>query len=325
MKIEMNDIYKAGVVLKEHIQTTNLDLSQNLSRQIGCSVYLKYENCQRTGSFKIRGALNKISSLSEGEKSRGIVTSSAGNHAQGVAWAATSVGVTSHVVMPETAPVVKIDATKGYGANVILKGQIYDDACEYGKDLAKQKGYIFIPPYEDTFIIAGQGTIGLEVLDNLPDVSSVLIPVGGGGLASGIAFAVKTLKPKCRVIGVQAESAPSMAETFRKKQIQVIPPSSSALSVLADGVSVKTPSEMIYNRYLSKLLDDLVTVNDDQIMQSILFLLERTKTLVEGAGALTTAAALYKNLSLTDRTVLILSGGNMSLDVLAQLIQKGYH
>lgn len=327
MHLKIHDVEKARGVLKNHIHRTGLDLSQHLSRHLGCSVYLKYENCQRTGSFKIRGALNKISSLSDEDKSRGIITSSAGNHAQGVALAATSVGVPSHIVMPQTAPIVKVNATKGYGANVILEGQIYDEAYAYAKDLAQQKNYVFVHPYEDPFIIAGQGTIGLEILEDLKEVSCVLVPVGGGGLASGIAFAIKTIRPQCRVIGVQAASASSMTETFKKKSLQVLPLSSksSLTASLADGVTVKTPSEIIYNYYLSHFLDDMVTVTDEEIMQSILFLLERTKTLAEGAGALTTAAAIYNKAHLTDQSVLILSGGNIDLNLLSLLIQKGYN
>ena len=316
--IHIQDIQKAMGVLKGHIHKTELSLSQHISRLAGCPIYLKHENCQRTGSFKIRGALNKLSTLSEKEKSKGIVASSAGNHAQGVAWAANIFSVPSYIVMPQTTPLVKVNATKGYGANVILKGDIYDEAYVYAQKLIQEKGYLFVHPYEDPLIIAGQGTIGLEIIECLEDVSCVIIPVGGGGLASGIATAIKTLKPKCRVIGVQAASAPSMTETFQKKQIQIIHPCATSLT---DGVSMKTPSELIYKNYLSHLLDDMVVVNDEQISQALLFLLERTKTLVEGSGALTVAAVTYKNLSLTGKTVAILSGGNIDLSLLAKLIK----
>ena len=316
--IQIHNIQEAMKVLKGHIHTTDLALSQHISKLAGCPIYLKYENCQRTGSFKIRGGLNKLSALSEKEKSKGIIASSAGNHAQGVAWAANVFSVPSHIVMPQTTPLVKVNATKGYGANVILKGQIYDEAYTHAQDLVQQKGYLFVHPYEDPLIIAGQGTIGLEIAKYLEDVSCVVIPVGGGGLASGIAVAIKALKPKCRVIGVQTVSAPSMTETFQKKQIQVIHPCSSSL---ADGVSVKTPSEIIYKNYLSRLLDDMVTVNEDEVTQALLFLLERTKTLVEGSGALTVAAVIYRNLSLKGKTVTLLSGGNIDLSLLAKLIQ----
>lgn len=324
MRLQINDIYRANEILKGHIHRTDLALSQHISRSVGHSIYLKYENCQRTGSFKIRGALNKVSSLSKAEKAKGVVTSSAGNHAQGVAWATQIFNVPSHIVMPQTAPLVKINATKNYGAHVILDGQIYDDAYAHAQKLAQEKGYVFIHAYEDPLIIAGQGTIGLEILEDLKSVSCVVVPVGGGGLASGIASAIKTLRPQCRVIGVQAASAPSMTETFRKKQIQVIHPSSSSLLALADGVAVKTPSSFIYDNYLSYLLDDMVTVNDDEIIQTILFLLERTKTLVEGAGALTVAAAIHKKIPLQDRSALVLSGGNIDLNLLAHLIERGY-
>lgn len=316
--IQIQDIQKAMRVLKGHIHTTDLALSQHISKRAGCPIYLKYENYQRTGSFKIRGALNKISTLSEKEKSKGIIASSAGNHAQGVAWAANIFSVPSYIVMPQNTQTVKVNATKGYGANVILKGQIYDEAYAHAQDLVQQKGYIFVHPYEDPLIIAGQGTIGLELIERLPDVSCVLIPVGGGGLASGIATAIKALQPKCRIIGVQIASAPSMTETFQKKQIQIIHPCSGSL---ADGVSLKTPSEIIYKNYLSSLLDDMVTVNEEEVTQALLLLLERTKTLVEGSGALTVAAVIHKNLSLTGKTVALLSGGNIDLSLLAQLIE----
>ena len=319
MKVQLSDIQKAMKVLKGHIHTTDLALSGHISRLAGCSIYLKYENCQRTGSFKIRGALNKISALSAQEKVKGIVASSAGNHAQGVAWAANIFSVPSHIVMPQTTPSVKINATRGYGADVILKGQIYDEAYKHAQDLVREKGYIFVHPYEDPLIIAGQGTIGLEIIKDLTDISCVVVPVGGGGLASGIAVAVKNLRPKCRVIGVQAASAPSMTKTFEKKAIQVIQPCAASL---ADGVSMKIPSEMIYKNYLSCLLDDMVIVNDEEITQALLFLLERTKTLVEGSGALTVAAVIHKKLSLKDKTAVILSGGNIDLSLLANLIQS---
>ena len=316
--VKIHDIQEAAGVLKGHIHKTDLALSQHISRLAGCPIYLKYENCQRTGSFKIRGGLNKLSHLSEKEKSKGIVASSAGNHAQGVAWAANIFSVPSYIVMPQTTPLVKINATKGYGANVILKGQIYDEAYTHAKHLVQKKGYLFVHPYEDPLIIAGQGTIGLEIVERLEDISCVIVPVGGGGLASGIALAVKSLKPKCRVIGVQTTSAPSMTETFQKKQIQVIHPCASSL---ADGVSVKTPSEIIYKNYLSRLLDDIVTVNEEEVTQALLFLLERAKTLVEGSGALTVAAVIYRKLSLKGKTAVILSGGNIDLSLLAKLIQ----
>ncbi len=316
--VQIHDIQEALGVLKGHIHKTDLTLSQHISHLAGCPIYLKHENAQRTGSFKIRGALNKLSTLSEKEKSKGIIASSAGNHAQGVAWAANIFSIPSHIVMPQTTALVKINATKGYGANVILEGQIYDEAYTHAQSLVQQKGYLFVHPYEDPLIIAGQGTVGLEIVECLEDVSSVIVPVGGGGLASGIAVAIKSLKPKCRVIGVQMVSAPSMTETFQKKQIQVIHPCSSSL---ADGVSVKTPSEIVYKNYLSRLLDDIVTVNEDEVTQALLFLLERNKTLVEGSGALTVAAVIYRNLSLKGKTVAILSGGNIDLSLLAKLIQ----
>ncbi len=319
MTIQINDIQKAMQVLKGRIQTTEISLSQHLSRWIGHPVYLKHENHQRTGSFKIRGALNKISQLSVQEKSKGIIASSAGNHAQGVALAASIFSVPSYIVMPQTTAAVKISATKGYGANVILKGQIYDEAYQKAQELVREKDYLFVHPYEDPLTIAGQGTIGLEIVESIEDVSCVVVPVGGGGLASGIAVAIKALRPQCRVIGVQAMSAPSMTETFHKKHLQIIPP---CFSSLADGVTVKHPSQMIYKDYLSKLLDDMVVVNDQQIMHAILFLLERAKTLVEGSGALTVAAAIHKNLSFKGKTVLILSGGNIDLSLLAALIHK---
>jgi threonine dehydratase len=282
-------------------------------------VYLKFENTQRTGSFKIRGAYNKIANLTSEEKKRGVVASSAGNHAQGVALSASFAGVAATIVMPENAPLTKINATKGYGANVVLKGEIYDDAYEYARFLEKENGFVFVHPYEDPSIIAGQGTIGLELYERLPDLDSIVIPIGGGGLISGISTAIKALNPKIKIIGVQSEQASGMSQLFHHKT----PHPKKRISTIADGIAIKHPSKLIYDTFISKNVDEVVTVSDDEIAEAIVFLLERAKTMTEGSGAAAMAAIMNKKLSLGKKTCVILSGGNVDLNVISKIIEKG--
>jgi len=319
MKVTIEDIRKARETLKNISQNTVMDLSVSAGKLLGREVYLKFENTQRTGSFKIRGAYNKIANLTAEEKKRGVVASSAGNHAQGVALSAALAGVQSTIVMPETAPLTKINATKGYGANVILKGEIYDDAYEYARHLEKDQGLVFVHPYEDPFIISGQGTIGLEVHEQLSDVDSVVIPIGGGGLISGISVALRALNPKIKIIGVQSDQAPGMNELFHHQS----PQPKKRISTIADGIAIKNPSKVIYDSFISKNVDEVVTVSDDELAEAIVFLLERAKTLTEGSGAAAMAAAMNRKLSLGKRTCILLSGGNVDLNIIAKIIEKG--
>lgn len=319
MKVTIEDILKARETLKNVSQYTEIDLSVSASRLLGCDVYLKYENTQRTGSFKIRGAYNKIINLSDEEKKRGVVASSAGNHAQGVALSAALAGVQATIVMPENAPLTKVNATKGYGANVILHGEIYDDAYEHARYLEKEKGYVFVHPYEDPFIIAGQGTIGLELHEQLPDLDSVVIPIGGGGLISGISTALKVLNPKIRIIGVQSDQAPGMSQLFHHQN----PDPKKRMSTIADGIAIKHPSKTVYDSFIAKNVDEVVTVTDDELAEAIVFLLERAKTMTEGSGAAAMAAAMNKKLNLGKKTCVILSGGNIDLNIISKIIEKG--
>lgn len=319
MKVTLEDIRKAREHLKNISRNTEVDLSVSASKMLGSDVFLKFENTQRTGSFKIRGAYNKISNLSAEEKKRGVVASSAGNHAQGVALSAALAGVQATIVMPENAPLTKINATKGYGANVVLQGEIYDDAYEHARNLEKEKGYVFVHPYEDVNIVAGQGTIGLEIHESLSDLDSIVIPIGGGGLISGISTALRELNPKIKIYGVQSDQAPGMSQLFHKQS----PESTKRISTIADGIAIKKPSKIIYDSFISKLVDEVVTVSDDELAEAIVFLLERAKTMTEGSGAAAMAAVMNRKLKLGAKTCVILSGGNVDLNIIAKIIEKG--
>lgn len=319
MPIRLEDIHAARARLKGLIQTTPVNSSRSVSDRLGTQVCLKLENTQTTGSFKVRGSLNKMLSLTPEELGKGVVASSAGNHAQGVAYAATKVGAKAKVVMPETAPLAKILATQKYGAEVILKGRVYDESYAYARELEKNNGYVFVHPYEDPLVIAGQGTMGLELLEQVPDLDSLVIPVGGGGLISGIATAVKALKPAVRIYGVVSHVSPGMLQMFRKETVE--PP--SATLTIADGISVKKPSPAMYGEYISKLVDDMIDVSDEEIAESIVYLLERAKTLVEGSGAVVLAGAEKAEWDLGKKTCLILSGGNIDLNLVSKVIERG--
>ncbi|MBS1971050.1 MAG: threonine ammonia-lyase [Bdellovibrionales bacterium] len=319
MKVTLEDIRKARETLRNISQNTETDYSVSASKMLGCEVFLKFENTQRTGSFKIRGAYNKIINLTPEEKKRGVVASSAGNHAQGVALSAALAGVKATIVMPENAPLTKVNATRGYGAEVILHGEIYDDAYEHARHLEKEKGYVFVHPYEDPYIIAGQGTIGLELHDKLPDLDSVVVPIGGGGLISGISTALKALNPKIRIIGVQSEQAPGMSQLFHHQT----PEDRKRISTIADGIAIKKPSKIVYESFIAKNVDEVVTVSDDELAEAIVFLLERAKTMTEGSGAAAMAAVMNRQLNLGKKTCVILSGGNVDLNVIAKIIEKG--
>lgn len=320
MKVSFEDIQAARAQIKDTIAHTEMTHSISASQLLNSEIYFKFENSQRTGSFKIRGAFNKISSLTEAEKKRGVVASSAGNHAQGVALSARLAGVKATIVMPENASLNKIAATRGYGAEVVLHGEIYDDAYEYARKLEKEQNLIFVHPYEDEKIIAGQGTIGIEMLEKVPDLDTVVIPIGGGGLISGVALALKTMNPKIRVIGVQSSQAPGMASLYNK--LEAAAPKKKILTI-ADGIAIKNPSKLMFENFISKYVDQIVTVTDDEIAEAIVFLLERAKTVTEGSGAAAMAAAMNRKIGLGPKSCIVLSGGNIDLNIISQVITRG--
>lgn len=287
--------------------------------KLGANVYIKAENLQLTGAFKLRGAYNKIRSLTKEEAARGVIACSAGNHAQGVALSSTKLGVKSIICMPAGAPISKVEATKGYGAEVVLVPGVYDDAAKEAERLAKEHGYTFAHPFDDPLVIAGQGTIGLEILEQLPDATQVVVPIGGGGLISGIAMAIKMLNPSCKVIGVQAAGAASMYTSVQRGQRVEL----SHVSTIADGIAVKKPGELTFE-LCKKYVDEVVTVSDGEIASAILFLLETQKTVAEGAGATPVAAVMAGHVDTTKgKTVCVVSGGNVDVTTLSRVITKG--
>lgn len=317
--ISIDDIYAARKRISGRVQVTPVNVSRSVSERLGTSIFLKMENQQTTGSFKVRGSMNKMLSLSQAELNKGLVASSAGNHAQGVAFSATAVGAKARVVMPETSPLVKIMATQKYGAEVILRGRIYDESYAYARELEKQHGYTFVHPYEDPAIIAGQGTLGLELIEQVADLDSVVLSIGGGGLISGVATAVKALNPKCRVYGVVSAAAPAMRQMFKGEPVGAV---TQALTI-ADGIAVKTPSPLMHREYISRLVDDIVEVNDEEIAECIVYLLERAKTVVEGSGAVVLAGAEKAEWDLGKKCALVLSGGNIDLNLVSKIIERG--
>ena len=321
MKVTLEDIQSAEKRLKDVVRHTQMEKSVTASKMFGSDIFFKFENEQITGSFKLRGAYNCIAQLSQDEKKRGVVASSAGNHAQGVAYSATMAGVPSTIVMPIHASLVKVAATREYGANVVLHGEIYDEAYEHARTLEKQKNLTFVHPYENEKVIAGQGTIGLEMLATVPDLDSVIIPIGGGGLISGIATAIKALHPKCKIYGVQSDQAPGMEKLFHHH-----PPATSRkkIATIADGIAIKNPSPVMYESFISKLVDDIVTVTDDEIAEAIFFLMEKAKTVTEGSGAAAAAALLHRSqLKLGKKSCVLLCGGNIDLNIVSKVIEKG--
>lgn len=319
MKVTINEVLKARETVRPVIRSTELLKSEMLSDQLGADIFLKLENTQHTGSFKLRGAFNKISSLSATEKARGVVASSAGNHAQGVAFSARKAGVKCTIVMPLNAPLVKVEATRGYGAEVILHGEIYDDAFDKAKELEREKGYVFVHPYEDEAVIAGQGTLGLEIFEAQPDLDLVVVPVGGGGLISGVATAIKAKNPKCKIIGVQSDQVDTIARQLRGE----VPSNRARISTIADGIAVKKPSEVMFNSFIKPLVDEIVTVSDDEIAEAIVFLLERHKTVAEGAGAAAMAALLAKKFKPAAKTGIVICGGNIDLNLIEKILERG--
>lgn len=317
-QVAYQDIVQAKFRLNGHVHRTPLVHSNTFSRMTGCDVYLKLENLQKTGAFKVRGALNKISRLTPAERERGVVTASAGNHAQGVALAAMQSGIASTVVMPVGAPEAKIQATKEYGSAVVLHGNQYDEAFDRAKQIAEQDGAILVHAFDDAHVIAGQGTVGIEILDDLPDVDAILVPVGGGGLIGGIALAAKTVRPNIRVIGVQPEAASSGMLSWRSGELRRVEDPRS----IADGLLVKRPGNLTLDLML-RYVDDFVLVSEEEIRTAMVYFLERAKLLVEGAGAVCLAALLARNLGLDGRRVaLVVSGGNVDLRRWAALIAQ---
>jgi threonine dehydratase len=315
--VTLDKIYHAAFVLKDVARKTDLIFAPQLSN--GNKIHLKTENLQLTGSFKVRGAYYKINKLNEEERAKGIVACSAGNHAQGVALACEKSGIPCIICMPDGAPISKVEATKQYGADVLLVKDTYDDAYDKARALQKEKGYTFIHPFDDEDVIAGQGTIGLEILDQLSDVDAVIVPVGGGGLISGVAHVIKSLKPECKVYGVQAAGAPSMFEAIKNQEIKKLDRSDT----FADGIAVKCPGELTYE-IISQSVDKIVTVTDDEIAAAILMLMEKQKLVAEGAGAISVAAAMFKKLPLEGKnTVCIVSGGNIDVNILNRVITRG--
>ena len=288
------------------------------STRLGRNLYIKSENLQKTGSFKIRGAYNKIRQLSPEEASHGVIACSAGNHAQGVALSATRLGIRSVICMPEGAPILKVEATRGYGAEVVLVPGVYDDAAREAERLSKEKGYTFAHPFNDPFVIAGQGSIGLEILEQVPDVDQVIVPIGGGGLISGVACALKSMRPNIKVIGVQAATVPSMFVSVRNGVITTVKDGPT----IADGIHVLTPGDLTFDM-VQKYVDEVVTVSEDEIAAAIVALLEGPKTVAEGAGATTVAAYLFKKVDTSLKTVALVSGGNVDITTLSRIITKG--
>ena len=315
----LTEVKAAAERLKGVAKVTPLDFSKSFSRLSGNDVFLKMENLQLTGSFKIRGAYNKILSLLEEDKRRGIIAASAGNHAQGVAYSATLAKIPATIVMPRSASLVKVVATRSYGAKVILHGANFDEALAYAQQLQRKKGYLFIHPYDDEQIIAGQGTVGLEILKQLPSVQAVLVPIGGGGLISGIASAIKALRPSVRIIGVQAIGADAMYRSFMALHLTATKTSST----IADGIAIKHPGKRTF-AYIRKYVDDIVLVDDDEISSTIMHLLERAKLVVEPAGAVALAALLHKKVPFKKKKVVaVLTGGNIDIKTLDSIIRRG--
>lgn len=315
--LSLQRIYKASEVLKNVVSKTDILPAS----KIFCDnhIYLKTENLQSTGSFKIRGAYFKISQLSDEEKKKGIVACSAGNHAQGVALGATKNGAKATICLPEGAPIGKIQATKGYGGEICLVKGVYDDAYAKAIELRDKFGYTFVHPFDDEDVIAGQGTIGLEILDEMPDCDAVVVPIGGGGLIAGIAFAIKNLKPSIKVYGVQAEGAAAMYRSFKAGKI--IP--STEVNTMADGIAVKSPGTNTFN-IIKKYVDDIFTVTEDEIASAILALIERKKMIAEGAGAVSVAAVMHNKLPEKGKKILcIVSGGNIDVNRLSRVIVRG--
>ncbi len=316
-QLHISEIYNAVQVLKDVVRHPRLIEAKRIVP--GSQIYIKPENLQHTGSFKLRGAYYKISQLTPEEKAKGVIACSAGNHAQGVAYGATRNGIKSLICLPAGAPISKVEATKGYGAEVCMVPGVYDDAYQRAIELQKEHGYTFVHPFDDPKVIAGQGTIGLEIINEMPEIEAVIVPVGGGGLISGVAMAIKELRPEVKVYGVQSSGAPSMFNSLKDGKIEHL----DSVSTIADGIAVKEPGVNTFemcNRYV----DDVVTVTDDEVAATILHLLERQKIVAEGAGAVSVAAAMFNHLPIEGKKVACLvSGGNIDVTTLNRIISRG--
>lgn len=318
--IEISKIIQAKRRLNGIVDETPFAIAPNLSHEVGATIYLKKENLQRTGAYKIRGAYNKIASLNDNERQKGVIAASAGNHAQGVAYSARAFKIPATIVMPEATPLLKVQGTKDLGAEVILHGDNYDEAYSYAIKEAEDKGMTFIHPFEDETVIAGQGTVALEIMDEINDLNFVVVPIGGGGLISGIASAIKQLDPNIKVIGVTAKGAPAMYESFHAKKVI----NSKSVKTIADGISVRDTSEKNLAHIL-ECVDEIVQVDDEEIASAILYLLEHQKLVVEGGGASSVAAIMHHKFKFgkDDKIATILSGGNIDVQMLSVIIEKG--
>ena len=315
--LSLDKVFDAQVVLKKIRRETKLVRAHGIAPE--CELYLKPENLQITGSFKVRGSAYKIAMLSDEEKARGVIACSAGNHAQGVALAATKNGIKSLICLPDSAPISKVEATKGYGAEVCLVEGCYDDAYQKALELKEQKGYTFVHPFDDENVIAGQGTIALEILGELDDIDAIVVPIGGGGLISGIAYTVKQIRPSVKVYGVQAAGAPSMYNSVKDGEIEALP----AVATIADGIAVKQPGENTF-RLVSEYVDEVALVTDDEVSSAILALIEKQKMIAEGAGAVAVAAVMAGKFDLKGkRVVAVVSGGNIDVTSLSRVIDRG--
>ncbi len=316
-KLTLDSIYKASYVLKNVVRKTDVIYAPKLKPDT--ELYLKTENLQVTGSFKVRGAYYKMSQLTDEEKAKGVIACSAGNHAQGVALAAQKNGIKATICLPDGAPISKIEATKSYGAEICLVNGVYDDAYKKALELRDEKGYTFIHPFNDPDVIAGQGTIALELYEQIPDLDAVIVPIGGGGLISGVAFAIKQLNPNVKVYGVQAAGAPSMKNSLADGKIETLP----SVKTIADGIAVKEPGDLTYD-ICSKYVDEVVTVTDDEISAAILALMEQHKLVSEGAGAVPVAAVMFDKIDLKGKkAVCVVSGGNIDVTILSRVIARG--
>ena len=317
-KVTLQDIKDARETIKDIVRTTDILESNKLSALTGAKVFYKCENLQKTGSFKIRGACNKIASLTEEEKANGVIASSAGNHAQGVALGAKMCGIKATIAMPATAPLAKVTATRGYGAEVVLNGVVYDDAYAKAVEIQKETGATFLHPFNDKYVIAGQGTIGLEIFEQLNgNVDTILCPIGGGGIIAGIATCAKALNPNVKIIGVQTANIPSMYESMKNGKVT----SAFKETTIADGIAVKTPGDLTFE-IIKELVDEIVVVEEEEIAQGMLFLMENQKVVAEGSGAVSTAAILSRKYvpQKDENVVCIISGGNVDVNTLYRVI-----
>ena len=315
--LSLSKVFNAQTVLKSIIRETNVVRAHGIAPD--CKLYLKPENLQFTGSFKVRGAAYKIAMLSEEEKKKGVIACSAGNHAQGVALAATKNGIKSLICLPDTAPISKVEATKGFGAEVCLVEGCYDDAYQKALELKESEGYTFVHPFDDENVIAGQGTVALEILNDLDDIDAIVVPIGGGGLIAGVAYTVKQIKPEVKVYGVQVSGAPSMYNSIKDGEIECL----GSVSTIADGIAVKKPGENTF-ALVKEYVDDIALVSDDEVSSAILALIEKQKMIAEGAGAAAVAAVMFDKFDLKDkRVVAIVSGGNIDVTSLSRVIDRG--